>query len=101
MDKLFVGLTRPAMKWGVPMDAIILGGMVASVALIATGNPLYLLIYIPIHSLMFILCLKEPNITRLCGLWMITNLRSNLRHGIGAASAASALNTQHDKRFRK
>jgi len=101
MDRLFVGLTRPAMKWGVPMDAIILGGLVASVALIATGNPLYLLLYIPIHSFMFVLCLKEPNITRLAMLWVMTKLRSNLRHGIGAATASPALNTQNKTRFRK
>jgi len=101
MDKLFVGITRPAMKWGVPMDAIIVGGVIASIALIATNNPLYLLIYIPIHSLMFILCLKEPNIVRLCLLWGVTKLRSNLRHGIGAATAAPAINTQGKRRFRK
>mgnify|MGYP003385683250 FL=1 len=89
------------MKWGVPMDAIILGGMIASIVFIATGNPLYLLIYVPIHSIMFLLCLKEPNIIRLCTLWTMTKLRSNLRHGVGAATSSPALNTQGKRRFRK
>ena len=101
MDKLFVGITRPAMKWGVTMDAIIVGGMLASIGLIGTGNPLALLVYIPVHGAMFLMCLKDPNIISLYKLALITKGKATLRNVLRASSSSPAINTRRFKRFRK
>lgn len=101
MDKLFVGVTRPAMKWGVTMDAIIVGGMLASIGLIGTGNPLALLLYLPVHGAMFLVCMKDPNIISLYRLAIQTKGKATLRNILKASSSSPAINTRRFKRFRK
>ncbi len=91
-DPLFVGPTRPAMKWGIPLDGIVVGAALASIALIGSGNPLTLLIYAPIHIVLYILCLKDPRILRLIGLWVSTKGKSLGWKHWGAATAAPIAN---------
>ena len=64
-DPLFVAVTRPAMKWGVTLDGIIIAAGLVAVLMIATKNPFILLLYLPIHAVMYGFCLRDPRIFRL------------------------------------
>lgn len=67
-DVLFVGATRPAMMFGVTLEAFILNGMGTSIIFLAIGNPLYLLGALPVHLLCYLICLNEPRKFKL--LWL-------------------------------
>lgn len=100
-DPLVVAATRPAMKWGVTLEGIIIGGGVVSIAMIATANPFTLLLYIPIHGAMYLICLRDPRTFRLFLLWGITKMKSlGWRHW-GASTAAPMVNTRATKRMPK
>lgn len=62
---LFVGLTRPAMMFGVTMDYLGISIMLALCGFILFSSPLYLLIYLPLHVVGVIACAIDHNIFRL------------------------------------
>jgi type IV secretion system protein VirB3 len=98
-DRLFIGPTRPAMKWGVTIDGIIVGFALAAIVMIGTGNPFSLLLYLPIHGTLYLLCLRDPRIVRLLVLWVQTKLKSlGWRHW-QAATACPLVNTRTRKRL--
>ncbi len=59
-DIVFVGATRPAMLFGVTLEAFLLNGLLTSIIFLATGNPLYLFGGLPVHLLCYLICLNEP-----------------------------------------
>ena len=93
-DPLFVAVTRPAMKWGVTLDGIIIAAALVAVIMIATKNPLTLLLYLPAHALMYALCLRDPRIFRLLSLWLNTKAKSLGWRHYGAATASPLVNTR-------
>ena len=93
-DPLFVAVTRPAMKWGATLDGIIVAAGLVAVLMIATKNPLALLLYLPIHALMYGLCLRDPRIFRLQHLWFITKAKSLGWRSFGVATACPDINTR-------
>lgn len=99
IDPLFVGATRPAMKWGVTIDGIIVGFGLVSILLIATGNPFTLLLYAPIHGALYLLCLRDPRIIRLLWLWLNTKTKSLGWRYFNAATASPLVNTRARKRM--
>jgi type IV secretion system protein VirB3 len=96
-DPLFVAATRPAMKWGVTMDAIVVGGAVTAIVFIGTGSIFSLFLYVPIHATMYLLCLKDPSIIRLLKLWGNTKAKSIGWRFWGAATASPTLSTRKKK----
>ncbi|RLV60321.1 hypothetical protein D5018_07285 [Parashewanella curva] len=98
-DPLFVAVTRPAMKWGVTLDGIIIAAAVVTVLMIATKNPFILLLYFPLHALMYSLCLRDPLMFRLQNLWMNTKAKSVCRRCLGYASASPVVNTRNKERM--
>ncbi|EGR2205549.1 MULTISPECIES: type IV secretion system protein VirB3 [Vibrionaceae] len=101
IDPLFVAATRPAMKWGVTLDGIIIGGGLVGIAMIGTGNPFTLLLYLPIHGVMYLLCLRDPRTFRLILLWVGTKMKSlGWRHW-GASTATPLVNTRGVRRMPK
>jgi type IV secretion system protein VirB3 len=72
VDPLAVGLTRPAMRWGVPYPALMLNLMASVEALVWTRNLLWVLICIPIHGICYLVCLKDPRSFELLALWLRT-----------------------------
>ncbi|WP_133408255.1 type IV secretion system protein VirB3 [Parashewanella tropica] len=98
-DPLFVAVTRPAMKWGVTLDGIIIAAAVITVLMIATKNPFVLLLYFPLHALMYSLCLRDPAMFRLLKLWMSTKAKSVCRRCLGYASACPIVNTRNKERM--
>lgn len=72
VDPLAVGLTRPAMKWGVPYPALMLNLMASVEALVWTKSLLWMLICIPLHGICYLACQKEPRAFELLLLWLRT-----------------------------
>ena len=93
-DPLFVGATRPTMMWGVSYEAFIVCFMFTAVVFIGSGNPLFLLLYLPVHALCYLVCLKDPRAFRLLWLWLQTKGRSVTRQYWGASSASPLVNTR-------
>jgi type IV secretion system protein VirB3 len=71
-DPLFVGLTRPAMKWGVTYSALLVNIVMTTEAFIVTRNLLWLLAMVPVHLLLAVVCLYEPRFFDLLLLWLRT-----------------------------
>ena len=54
VDPLFLGLTRPAMVWGVPQPVFVINGMVSMIAFLVSNSFLPLLVGAPlIHGLAY------------------------------------------------
>lgn len=86
VDPLFVGLTRPATKWGVPYHAFVVEFMVSTLVFLAVGNPLYLLIAVPIHGILYLITVNDPGAFGSIFLWMKTIGRCRNSRFWGAAS---------------
>lgn len=68
-DALFVGLTRPAMRWGVTYSGLIVNVVVTMQTFIVTKNLVWLLLFVPVHALLALVCRVEPRFFDLLQLW--------------------------------
>ena len=73
-DPLFVGATRPSMKWGVTYSALLLNMVFTMEVFILTKNLLTLLLALPIHALCALLCARDPRFFDLALLWLRTRV---------------------------
>lgn len=71
-DILFLAVTRPSMIAGVTTDFLIGNGMTTAFIYIAAKNPLWLLLFIPLHGIAWVLCRNEPRMLSLIGQWTRT-----------------------------
>ena len=55
-DPLFKGLTRPAMMLGVTYSALVMNMMISLVLFLALNELVWLLLMIPIHGVMYVIC---------------------------------------------
>lgn len=69
VDTLFVGPTRPTMRWGVTWQAFIINMMFTIECFIVTRNLLWLLAFVPIHLVLYCICLYDPRAFELIYLW--------------------------------
>ncbi len=74
VDPLFVGATRPPMRWGVTYSALLLNLVLTLEAFLLTRNLLTLLLCAPVHTLCALLCLRDPRFFDLLMLWARTRL---------------------------
>jgi type IV secretion system protein VirB3 len=58
-DPLFVGATRPPMRWGVTYAALLFNLVFTLEAFLVTRNLLTLLLFAPIHGLCALLCARD------------------------------------------
>lgn len=82
VDVLFIGATRPPMRWGVTYSAILFNLVFTMEAFLLTKNLLVLLLAAPIHGLSMLLCARDARFFDLILLWgrtripaALTNLR--------------------------
>jgi type IV secretion system protein VirB3 len=68
-DTLFVGVTRPAMAFGVTYSALLVNAVVTVELFLLTRNILWLLVCVPVHGVFWLLCLSEPRFFDLGLLW--------------------------------
>lgn len=85
-DPLFVGLTRPATMWGVPYHAFVVEFMTTTLIFLAVGNPLYLLLAVPIHGVLYLVTAHDPGAINAIFMWMQTIGRCRNSRFWGAAS---------------
>jgi type IV secretion system protein VirB3 len=81
-DPLFVGATRPPMRWGVTYSALLFNLVFVMEIFLLTKNLLSLLLCAPIHGVCALLCARDPRFFDLVLLWARTRLPallSNLR----------------------
>ena len=74
MDTLFVGATRPPMRWGVTYSALLFNLMFTLEAFLLSKNLLALLLCLPIHGVCALLCLRDARFFDLILLWGRTRL---------------------------
>ena len=63
-DILFAAITRPAMIAGVTYTGLLLNLMVTVCLFIGLNKISLLLVFVPVHILMYVICWKEPQIFR-------------------------------------
>ena len=81
-DVLFVGATRPPMRWGVTYSALLMNVVFTMEAFLLTKNLLTLLLALPIHGICALLCARDARFFDLVLLWgriRIPALLSNAR----------------------
>lgn len=92
VDPLFVGVTRPPMRWGVTFSALLVNLVFTMEIFLFTKNLLALLIAIPIHGVCALLCARDARFFDLLFLWGRTRLPALLGNArVWHASTASPL----------
>ena len=82
-DPLFVGVTRPPMRWGVTYAALLFNLVFTMEVFLLTKNLLLLLIAAPIHGVSMLLCARDARFFDLLLVWGHTRLpalAANLRY---------------------
>jgi type IV secretion system protein VirB3 len=81
-DPLFVGATRPPMRWGATYSALLFNLVFTMEVFLVAKNLLALLLAAPIHGVCMLLCARDPRFFDLILLWgrtRIPALLGNLR----------------------
>jgi type IV secretion system protein VirB3 len=89
-DTLFLACTRPALVLSVPMEAMGVNLILSSVAFLAGGSLLYLLIAPVLHLVFQAICKADPNAFRVLYLFVETRGRSR-NGGLWGGSSATPL----------
>ncbi len=77
-DPLFVGATRPPMRWGVTYSALLVNMVFTLEVFLLTKNLLTLLLSVPIHGICVLLCTRDARFFDLALLWAKTRLPAAL-----------------------
>jgi type IV secretion system protein VirB3 len=80
-DPLFVGATRPPMRWGVTYSALLFNLVFTLEAFLVTRNLLTLLLALPLHGASVLLCGRDARCFDLLLLWGRTRLPALLANG--------------------
>ena len=81
-DPLFVGATRPPMRWGVTYSALLFNMVFTMEAFLLTKNHLTLLLSAPIHGVCMLLCARDArffDLILLCARTRLPALVGNYR----------------------
>jgi type IV secretion system protein VirB3 len=73
-DVLFVGATRPPMRWGVTYSALLMNLVFTMEAFLLTKNLLTLLLALPIHGVCALLSARDARFFDLMLLWARTRI---------------------------
>jgi type IV secretion system protein VirB3 len=74
VDPLFVGATRPPMRWGVTYSALLFNLVFTMEVFLLTKNLLTLLLAAPIHGVCALLCARDARFFDLVLLWARTRM---------------------------
>jgi type IV secretion system protein VirB3 len=81
-DTLFVGATRPPMRWGVTYAALVFNLVFTLELFLATRNLLALVLALPIHGISALLCAHDARFFDLLLLWVRTRFLTLLGNGL-------------------
>jgi len=73
-DVLFVGATRPPMRWGVTYSALLVNGVSTMEIFLLTKNLLTLAIALPMNGICALLCARDARFFDLLLLWGRTRI---------------------------
>ena len=73
-DVLFVGATRPPMRWGVTYSALLVNGVFTMEVFLLTKNLLTLILAVPVHGICALLCARDARFFDLILLWGRTRI---------------------------
>jgi type IV secretion system protein VirB3 len=73
-DPLFVGATRPPMRWGVTYSALLVNGVFTMEVFLLSKNLLTLALALPIHGICALLCARDARFFDLLFLWGRTRI---------------------------
>ncbi len=82
-EPLFVGATRPPMRWGVTYSALLFNLVFTMEVFLLGRNLLTLLLCLPVHGISALLCARDARFFDLLALWVRTRLPAlltNLRY---------------------
>ena len=82
-EPLFVGATRPPMRWGVTYTALLFNLVFTMEIFLLGRNLVTLLICLPVHGISALLCARDARFFDLLALWVRTRLPAqfaNLRY---------------------
>ena len=82
-DPLFVGATRPPMRWGVTYSALLFNMVFTLEVFLASRNLLALVLALPIHGVAMLLCARDArffDLLVLCGRTRLAALLANYRY---------------------
>ena len=102
-DPLFIGATRPPMRWGVTYAALLFNLVFTMEAFLLTKNLLALMLCAPIHGVCALLCAHDPRFFDLVLLWARSRLPAfmgNLRFW-KASSYSPLVTDMPDRRGRR
>jgi len=104
VDPLFVGATRPPMRWGVTYSALLFNMVFTMEAFLVTKNLLALLLCTPIHGVCMLLCARDARFFDLVLLWSRTRLPAlfaNYRVWRASSYSPLALDLPNDRGRRR
>lgn len=83
-NTLFLALTRPAMVWGVTMEAFFINIIIALCAFIIAKNVFFSLIWLPLHLISVVLCRMDNRLFSLfvCNLRLVKAGNARLWKGV-------------------
>ena len=91
-DTLFVGATRPPMRWGVTYSALLFNLVFTMEVFLLAKNLLTLLLAAPIHGVCMLLCARDARFFDLILLWGRTRIPAALANSrLWRASSYSPL----------
>ena len=73
-DPLFVGATRPPMRWGVTYAALLSNLVFTLEVFLLSKNLLTLLVGVPVHGVCALLCARDARFFDLIALWGRTRM---------------------------
>ncbi len=95
VDPLFVGATRPPMRWGVTYVALLFNMVFIMEAFLLTKNLLILLLSVLIHCVCMLVCARDPRFFDLILLWARTRIPAAFaNYRVWQASSYSPLTLQ-------
>ena len=99
-EPLFLACTRPALILGVPMEAMGINLIASTIAFLAGGSLLYLLIAPVLHLVFQAICKADPNAFRV--LYLALETRGRARNGgLWGGSSASPLRLRRPSQARE
>ena len=100
-DPLFVGITRPATALGVTYGAALANGMLTVELFLLTRNLLALLVCLPIHGILWVLCAVEPRFFELLLLHVKTRRGTRASRTVWRASTYAPAPFRVSRRSRR
>ena len=102
-DPLFVGATRPPMRWGVTYGAILLNAVGTMIVFLLSKNLLTLLLVVPVHGVCALMCGRDVQCFALLQCWVRTRLPAlfaNLGYWRGSSYSPLVIDLPNQKSHR-